>query len=53
MYNTTIIYFVGIIKCCDQSGDKVSKNNKRYNFCCIKHTLVLNKGTSGFRSNTF
>ena len=26
VYNFSIIQLVGIIKCCDQSGDSVSKN---------------------------
>ena len=31
--------FVRLIKCCDQSGDRVSKNDKRYYICSI---LVFN-----------
>ena len=26
-------HFVGIIKCCDQNGDRTSKNDKRYHIC--------------------
>ena len=36
VYNLGIIQFVGIIKCCDQSGDRVSKNEKIYHHFITK-----------------
>ena len=36
--------FVGIIKWFDQSGDRVSKNNKVYHICCmLSFNIVLLK----------
>ena len=35
---------VGIIKCCDQSGDRESKNDKRHHICSIlSFNIVLIK----------
>ena len=33
--------FVGIIKCCDQSCERVSKHNKRYQICRILSSNIV------------
>ena len=43
--------FVGIIKCCAQSEDRVSKNDKSYHIWRIKSGIKINQilGVSGIQ----
>ena len=36
-----ISQFVGTIKCCDQSGERVSKKNKSYDICGILSFYIV------------